>query len=105
MINEFRISSVVCPKDVKLCTTKAVAVRQIASKRPFSVFHARRDFGEKNVALLKPSETGDRVRELRQKKGWRLRDLAAKVGFGFTYLSRVGSERLNFGDYPSDALT
>ena len=47
---------------------------------------------------------GDRVRELRQKKGWRLRDLAARVHVGFTYLSRVENERLNFGDYPSDAL-
>lgn len=25
-------------------------------------------------------------------------------GVGFTYLSRVENERLNFGDYPSDAL-
>ena len=47
---------------------------------------------------------GDRVRELRQKKGWRLLDLAARVGVGFTYLSRVENERMNFGDYPSDAL-
>ena len=47
---------------------------------------------------------GDRVRELRQKKGWTLRDLAGKVGVGFTYLSRVENERLNYGDYPSDAL-
>jgi transcriptional regulator with XRE-family HTH domain len=47
---------------------------------------------------------GDRVRELRQGKGWTLRDLAAKVGVGFTYLSRVENERLNYGDYPSDAL-
>jgi transcriptional regulator with XRE-family HTH domain len=47
---------------------------------------------------------GDRVRELRQEKGWTLRDLAAKVGVGFTYLSRVENERLNYGDYPSDAL-
>ena len=47
---------------------------------------------------------GDRVRELRLAKGWRLRDLAAKVGVGFTHLSRVENERLNFGDYPSDAL-
>jgi len=30
--------------------------------------------------------------------------LAAKVDVGFTYLSRVENERLNFGDYPSDAL-
>jgi len=47
---------------------------------------------------------GERVRELRQKKAWTLRDLAEKVGVGFTYLSRVENERLNYGDYPSDAL-
>ena len=47
---------------------------------------------------------GMRVRELRHAKGWSLRDLAEKVGVGFTYLSRVENERLNFGDYPSDAL-
>lgn len=33
-----------------------------------------------------------------------MRDLAERVGVGFTYLSRVENERLNFGDYPSDAL-
>lgn len=47
---------------------------------------------------------GERVRELRHAKDWSLRDLAQKVGVGFTYLSRVENERLNFGDYPSDAL-
>ncbi len=47
---------------------------------------------------------GTKVRELRHAKGWSLRDLAEKVGVGFTYLSRVENERLNFGDYPSDAL-
>lgn len=47
---------------------------------------------------------GMRVRELRHAKRWSLRDLAEKVGVGFTYLSRVENERLNFGDYPSDAL-
>lgn len=47
---------------------------------------------------------GERVRELRHAKGWSLRDLAEKVSVGFTYLSRVENERLNFGDYPSDAL-
>ncbi len=30
--------------------------------------------------------------------------MAAKVDVGFTYLSRVENERLNFGDYPSEAL-
>lgn len=47
---------------------------------------------------------GQRVRELRHAKGWSLRDLAERVDVGFTYLSRVENERLNFGDYPSDAL-
>ena len=47
---------------------------------------------------------GKRVRQLRHAKEWSLRDLAEKVGVGFTYLSRVENERLNFGDYPSDAL-
>lgn len=47
---------------------------------------------------------GKRIRELRHAKEWSLRDLAEKVGVGFTYLSRVENERLNFGDYPSDAL-
>ena len=47
---------------------------------------------------------GQRVRELRHAKGWNLRDLAAQVDVGFTYLSRVENGRLNFGDYPSDAL-
>lgn len=47
---------------------------------------------------------GTTVRQLRHAKGWSLRDLAEKVDVGFTYLSRVENERLNFGDYPSDAL-
>lgn len=47
---------------------------------------------------------GKRIRELRHGKEWSLRDLAAKVDVGFTYLSRVENERLNFGDYPSDGL-
>jgi len=47
---------------------------------------------------------GNRVRELRKAKGWSLRGLAAKVGVGFTYLSRVENEKLEYGDYPSDAL-
>lgn len=47
---------------------------------------------------------GIKVRQLRHAKGWSLRDLAVKVDVGFTYLSRVENERLNFGDYPSDTL-
>jgi transcriptional regulator with XRE-family HTH domain len=33
-----------------------------------------------------------------------LRDLAPLVGVGFTYLCKVENGRLDFGDYPSDAL-
>ena len=47
---------------------------------------------------------GERLRELRRAKGFTLRDLAGKVGVGFTYLSRAENERLQYGDYPSDAL-
>lgn len=66
---------------------------------------------DETAATSKPPEWservatfGMRVRELRHAKGWSLRDLAGKVGVGFTYLSRVENERLNFGDYPSDSL-
>ncbi len=41
---------------------------------------------------------GDRIRELRKQKEWRLRDLAEKVGVGVTHLSRVENEHLNYGD-------
>lgn len=47
---------------------------------------------------------GEKVRSLRKAKGWGLRALADQVDVGFTYLSRVENERLNFGDYPSNAL-
>jgi len=47
---------------------------------------------------------GQRIRELRQAKGWTLRELAPQVGVGFTYLSKVETSRLDFGDYPSESL-
>ena len=47
---------------------------------------------------------GQKIRELRQAKGWTLRQLAPKVSVGFTYLSKVETGRLDFGDYPSEAL-
>ena len=47
---------------------------------------------------------GQKTRELRQAKGWTLRQLAPKVSVGFTYLSKVETGRLDFGDYPSEAL-
>jgi transcriptional regulator with XRE-family HTH domain len=47
---------------------------------------------------------GRRVRQLRKLKGLSLRQLAPLVGVGFTYLSKVETGRLDFGDYPSDQL-
>ena len=47
---------------------------------------------------------GEMLRNLRKAKALTLRDLAAAVGVGFTYLSRVENERLLYGDYPSYAL-
>lgn len=47
---------------------------------------------------------GERIRQLRQARRMTLRDLAPLVGVGFTYLSKVENGKLDFGDYPSDAL-
>jgi transcriptional regulator with XRE-family HTH domain len=47
---------------------------------------------------------GEHVRKLRRAKGLSLRDVASKVGVGFTYLSRVETGNMTYGDYPSEAL-
>ena len=47
---------------------------------------------------------GQRVRELRTAKKLSLRDLAPKVGVGFTYISKIENGKLDFGDYPSESL-
>ena len=47
---------------------------------------------------------GKRVRQLRKGKGLTLRGLASHVGVGFTYLSRVETGTMTYGDYPSEAL-
>ena len=47
---------------------------------------------------------GERLRALRSSKGLTLRVLASKVGVGFTYLSRVETGTMTYGDYPSEAL-
>ena len=47
---------------------------------------------------------GQRVRQLRQGKKLTLRALSARIGVGFTYLSKVENERLDFATYPSDDL-
>lgn len=47
---------------------------------------------------------GKRLRELRKAKGLTLRELAAKVNVGFTYLSRAENKKLTYGEYPSEEL-
>jgi transcriptional regulator with XRE-family HTH domain len=47
---------------------------------------------------------GRRLRELRQAKKMTLRDLAAKVGVGFTYLSKIENHKLEEGHSPSEKL-
>ena len=47
---------------------------------------------------------GERIRELRQAKQLTLRDLAARVGVGFTYLSKIENHKLEDGHGPSENL-
>lgn len=47
---------------------------------------------------------GERIRELRQAKQLTLRDLAASVGVGFTYISKIENHKLEEGHGPSEKL-
>lgn len=47
---------------------------------------------------------GQRIRELRQAKQLTLRELAEKVGVGFTYLSKIENHKLEKGHAPSEKL-
>ncbi len=47
---------------------------------------------------------GDRIRQLRKAKGYSLRTLAPLVGVGFSYLSKVECNRLDFDGSPSESL-
>ena len=47
---------------------------------------------------------GEMIYSLRKAKGFTLRQLAAQVDVGFHYLSKVENQKLDFGDFPSDAL-
>lgn len=47
---------------------------------------------------------GETIRTLRHAKGLTLRGLASQVGVGFTYLSRVETGTMTYGEYPSEAL-
>lgn len=50
------------------------------------------------------NQFGQKIRDLRRMMGLSLRELAPQVGVGFTYLSKVETGRLDFGDYPSEGL-
>jgi len=47
---------------------------------------------------------GDRIRELRNAKGYSLRQLAPLVGVGFSYLSKVENSKLDFDGSASESL-
>jgi|ERR1019366_1212234 transcriptional regulator with XRE-family HTH domain len=47
---------------------------------------------------------GKRLQALRKAKGYTLRDLAGKVGVGFTYISKAENGKLAFADFPGEAL-
>jgi HTH-type transcriptional regulator, competence development regulator len=47
---------------------------------------------------------GMRVRQLRLGKNFTLRDLAKKVRVSFTYVSKIESQKLSFGEFPSNDL-
>ena len=47
---------------------------------------------------------GQRIRDLRHAKNFTLRDLADRVGVGFTYISKIENHKLEEGHCPSEKL-
>lgn len=47
---------------------------------------------------------GEKVRQLRHAKQLTLRDLADRVGVGFTYISKIENDKLEEGHGPSEKL-
>ena len=47
---------------------------------------------------------GEKIRQLRKAKTLGQRALAKMVGTSFTYISKIENEKLDFGDYPSEAM-
>lgn len=47
---------------------------------------------------------GQRIRDLRHAKRLTLRDLADRVGVGFTYISKIENHKLEEGHCPSEKL-
>lgn len=47
---------------------------------------------------------GEKLRELRKAKNLSQRDLAARIGINFTYISKIENEKLDFAQFPSEEL-
>ena len=47
---------------------------------------------------------GQRIKELRSAKGLTQRDLGTMVDVEFSYISKIENSKLDFGEYPSEAL-
>ena len=47
---------------------------------------------------------GERVRQLRKERELTQQKLADQIGVSLSYVSKVENERLNVGDYPSEAF-
>jgi len=47
---------------------------------------------------------GQKIRELRQAKGLGQRALAEMIGANFTYVSKIETGKLDYGNYPSEAM-
>lgn len=45
---------------------------------------------------------GQRVREIRETRGFTQREMATRLQVSVSYISKVENERLHFGDYPSE---
>jgi HTH-type transcriptional regulator, competence development regulator len=56
------------------------------------------------IAKVTRKTFGETVRGLRKAKGFSQRDLATKAMVGFTYISKIETGKLDFGDYPSERL-
>ena len=67
---------------------------------PFSITTRHRNI----VSGASVMRFGEMIQTLRKSKGLTLRQLAEQVDVGFHYLSKVENQKLDFGDYPSDAL-
>jgi transcriptional regulator with XRE-family HTH domain len=45
---------------------------------------------------------GQRVREIREQRGWTQKELGDRLAASVSYISKIENGRLQFGDYPSE---